>query len=239
AARLGWQGAFLVLGVLNLLAAGGVWMLLPSSQHFVREQSIASSLRAALVHLRNPRLLAGYVVGFNILFSIVGVFTYVNFHLAAPPFRLGTVALGSIFFVYLAGAIVTPVAGRWLDRLGTRAVLAVAMLLASAGVLLTLISSLAAVLSGLALCAAGIFVCQSAANSYVATSAGRARSGAAGIYVAVYYLGGTVGATAPGFAFRSGGWLGCVTLIVAVQWITAGLALWFWRPPPAALSSVG
>jgi predicted MFS family arabinose efflux permease len=237
AARLGWQWSFVVLGCLNLLAGGALWLLLPSSRYFVREKNIASSLGALLVHLRNPRLLAGYLVGFNILFSIVGVFTYVNFLLAAEPFRLSTVALGSVFFVYLAGAVVTPVAGRWLHRLGSRAVLALAMLVASGGVLLTLVRELSVVLIGLALCAAGIFVCQSAANSYVASSAGRGRSSAAGLYVAVYYLGGTVGATAPGLAYRSGGWTLCVALIVVVQLFTAAVALLFWRPPTSAASA--
>ncbi len=231
AARFGWQWSFVALACLNLLAAGALWLLLPSSRHFVREKNIATSLGALLVHLRNRRLLAGYLVGFNILFSIVGAFTYVNFHLAAPPFGLDTVALGSIFFVYLAGAVVTPVAGRWLHRLGSRLVLALAMVVASGGVLLTLAPTLPLVLMGLALCAAGIFVCQSAANSYVAGSAGRGRSSAAGLYVAVYYLGGTVGATAPGLAYRSGGWSACVTLIVSVQVLTAAVALLFWRSP--------
>lgn len=233
AARLGWHWSFVVLACLNLFAAAALGLLLPASRHFVREKNIASSLGALFAHVKNPRLLAGYLVGFNILFSIVGAFTYVNFHLAAPPFGLGTVALGSIFFVYLAGAVVTPLAGRWLYRLGSRTVLALAMLVASGGVLLTLVPNLLLVLTGLALCAAGIFVCQSAANSYVASSAGRARSSAAGLYVAVYYLGGTVGATAPGFAYRTGGWLACVTLIVAVQVCTAAVALVFWRSPPA------
>jgi predicted MFS family arabinose efflux permease len=85
---------------------------------------------------------------------------------------------------------------------------------------------------GLALCAAGIFVCQSAASSYVAKSAGRARSAAAGLYVAIYYCGGTVGATLPGLAWQSGGWPRCVALIVAVQWITIAVALLCWRTNP-------
>jgi len=176
-------------------------------------------------------LWAGYAVGFNILFSIVGTFTYVGFYLARPPFNLGTVWLGAIFFVYLTGAIATPLAGRVLDRLGARRVLIGAMTLATAGVLLTLVSELWLVVLGLSLCASGIFVCQSAANSYVAHSAGRGRSAAAGLYVSIYYLGGTAGALLPGLAFRSGGWPLCVAVIVAAQLLSCAIALLAWRRP--------
>jgi predicted MFS family arabinose efflux permease len=239
AGSVGWPWAFFTLGCLNVIAAFGLWALLPRSRNFVRERSVRTSSQAVLVHLKNPRLVAGYAVGFNVLFSIVSVFTYVNFYLARPPFELGTVELGSIFFVYLAAAVVMPLAGRWLDRVGSRVVLAVGMLAASGGVLCTLIQNLWAVLAGLALCASGIFVCQSAANSYVATSAGRARSAAAGLYVGVYYLGGTLGATVPGLAWRGGGWPSCVMLIVAVQLLTVGLALVTWRSPTSGHADSG
>ena len=62
-------------------------------------------------------LVATYAVGFCVLFTQVAMFTYVTFHLAAPPFSLSTVALGWLFVVYLVGAAVTPFAGRWIDRL--------------------------------------------------------------------------------------------------------------------------
>ena len=60
---------------------------------------------------RNRQLLATFLVGFCVLFSLVGVFTYVTFHLAAPPYSLQPGALGSIFFVYLAGAVADSAGG--------------------------------------------------------------------------------------------------------------------------------
>ncbi|WP_437616382.1 MFS transporter [Sorangium sp. So ce834] len=231
AARLGWTWSFVVLGSLNLVAGVALWALLPPSRRFVRETSMRTSLRAMLAHLITPRLWAAYAVGFNVLFSIVATFTYVNFYLSRPPFQLGTVALGSIFFVYLGGIVVTPIGGRWLDRRGARPVLVVALAVASCGVLLTLVPALWAVLTGLTVCASAIFVCQSAANSYVGAAAGRARSSAAGLYVSFYYLGGTTGATIPGLFWRIAGWPGCVAVIVGVQLWTAALVLAFWRRP--------
>ena len=229
AEHFGWREAFVVLAGLNLLGAVAVWRWLPPSRRFRPEPDWSASLRAMAAHLHNPTLLATYAVGFNVLFSLVATFTYITFYLAAPPFRLGTVALGSVFLTYLLGAVVTPLGGRWIDRVGPRAALAVALAVSSGGVLLTLAPHLPLVIAGLALCCSGVFVCQSAASSFVGTAAGRARSSATGLYVTFYYTGGSVGATLTGLFWARGGWPACVALVVAVQALTAALALTFWR----------
>jgi MFS transporter, YNFM family, putative membrane transport protein len=229
AAQWGWRGSFLVLGCLNVFSGAAIWAWLPNSQQFQREIRISTLATNMALHLRNPKLWAAYAVGFNVLFSNVSTFTYVNFYLAAPPFRLGTAELGSIFFVYLLGALVTPIVGRRMGRLGYRITLAIAILTASTGVYMTLNPTLWVIIMGLAISAAGIFVCQSAANSYVGAITGQGKATAAGLYVAFYYLGGSVGAIVPGFAWAMGGWPACVTLIISIQFLTAGLALRFWR----------
>jgi predicted MFS family arabinose efflux permease len=229
AAHFSWRGAFLLLGCLNFATGTLIWAWLPKARNFKRQQNIQTSILAIARHLRNPALLAAYAVGFNVLFSNVSTFTYVNFYLAAPPFKLNTAALGSIFFVYLLGVVITPIAGKWLDRLGYRIVLAAAILTSSLGLLLTLIPKLWLVIIGLAICSAGVFVCQSAAKSYVGITAGQARSAATGLYVACFYLGGSVGAILPGFVWSLGGWSACVALIISVQILTATIALCYWN----------
>jgi MFS transporter, YNFM family, putative membrane transport protein len=229
AAQWGWRGAFLVLGCLNFLSGTAIWAWLPRSQSFQRELKLSALTANVTLHLRNSKLWAAYAVGFNVLFSNVSTFTYVNFYLSAPPFRLGTAALGSVFFVYLLGALVTPIVGRWMGRVGYRVTLAIAILTASTGVCMTLNPTLWVVILGLAISATGIFVCQSAANSYIGMVSGKGKATAAGLYVAFYYLGGSIGAIAPGFAWSAGGWPACVAMIVSIQFLTAGLALKFWR----------
>jgi YNFM family putative membrane transporter len=230
AAHFGWHASFVALGAVNIAVAASLLWLLPPARHFVPERNVLASLAGYRAHLQNRELWAAYAVGFNVLFSNVAAFTYVSFYLAAPPFELGTGALGSVFLVYLIGLVLTPVGGRALDRFGYRAVFAVAVSAAAAGVLLTLLHPLVVILGGLALCASGTFVCQAAATSYVGGAARRARSSAVGLYVTCYYAGGTVGALAPALAWHAAGWPGCVLFIVAVQAVTAAVALAFWRP---------
>ncbi len=185
-----------------------------------------------LRHLRNPRLLATYAVGFCVLFSLLGTFTYVNFYLSAPPFGLSTAALGFLFVVYLVGAVITPIAGRSIDRVGHRFALVLAFAGGIAGILLTLIQTLPAVMLGLALCCTGVFVAQSAASSYIGTVADEARAAAVGLYSMFYYAGGSLGAALPGHFWSLGGWPACVAIIATMQALTIAVAMLFWRPAP-------
>ena len=179
---------------------------------------------------RLPRLVATFAVGFNVLFSLVGVFTWITFHLAAPPFSLSTAALSSLFFVYLVGLLVTPVAGYLITRTSLRAGIAGAMLLSMLGVLLTLAPSLVVVILGLALMSSGVFIAQTASQSFlrVATPAGSRVTGA-GLYMSCYYLGGTAAGVVPAIFWSVGKWPACVAFILFAQTLALAIALFSWR----------
>jgi len=230
AARFSWRVSFAALGFIGLAGALAVWAWLPPGRRFARASSTASTVQAMGRHLKNPRLIATYAVGFCVLFSMLATFTYVNFYLAAPPYGLSPAQLGLVFVVYLAGAVVTPFAGRWIDRAGHRIILIVAYAGAIGGILLTLFPAIPVIMTGLALCCSAVFVAQAASNSYIGTVASEARAAAVGLYVLFYYIGGSAGSAIPGYFWTAGGWPACVGLIVAVQGITITLATLFWKP---------
>jgi MFS transporter, YNFM family, putative membrane transport protein len=182
------------------------------------------------IHLRNRRLLATYFVGFNSLFTLVGIFTYVNFYLAGEPFRLGLVALGGVFLVYGLGVIVTPMAGPLIDRYGCRTAQVAAAGIVIVGALITLIPQVGWVVFGLAVLSSGIFIAQSAASSHVGVAANEARSSAAGLYVCFYYLGGSAGATILGWLWKLDGWSACVVCVTVMQAISVAAALLCFSP---------
>ncbi len=229
AAHSSWRVSFVYLGLITLAGTFITLRFLPRSTKFVRQNGTAASLASLRMHLRNPQLLATYAIGFNVLFCQVASFTYVNFYLADKPFLLGPAALGAIFTVYLVGAVVTPGAGIVLDRIGYRRTLTMAVGIVVAGILLTLVRSLPVIITGLALSATGVFACQAAASSYVGKAAGKARSSAAGLYVALYYLGGGVGSVLPGLFWQKTGWDGCVALIVCIQGVILLIAHNLWK----------
>jgi MFS family permease len=219
-----WRAAFIVLGTLNLLGALAVRQWLPLAASFVPGKHVFKSLHDTWGHLQNARLLAVCGMGFTVLFSLVGAFTYVNFHLAQPPFNLSPAALGGIFGVYLLGCIVTPLAGRFLDRHGFRRTVMLSVSMSISGLLLTLSPSLVVVIAGLAIFSSGIFVSQSAASLLTGRVAKRARSAAAGLYVTAYYTGGSVAAVATAWFWTRGGWPACVGVFVLASLATLGFS---------------
>jgi YNFM family putative membrane transporter len=235
----GWRVAFVALAALTALAAVTATRLLPRAGR-PRPVDAAAPARARPGDiLGEPKLLATFAVGFMVLFSLVATFTYVTFHLSAPPFSLGTAALSYLFTVYLVGAVVTPFAGRWIDRVGSRHAITVALGVAALGGALTLAPSVALVVAGLAVVSTAVFVSQAASTTYLRTAAPpRARTAASGLYVSIYYLGGAAGGVLPALAWRLGGWPACVVLVVGVQLATIALARRAWRGPRAAAAAM-
>ena len=182
---------------------------------------------------RNRRLVATWAIGFCVLFINVAMFTYITFQLAAPPYRLGSAALGWLFLVYLVGAVVTPLSGPAIDKYGHRVGLTVAMAIGATGALLTLAPSLAAIVAGLALSSTGVFIAQTSTSSYIGAVTETDRGLAVGLYSTFYYAGGSAGGSLPGPVWSSAGWPGCVALVVAVQCAGAAIALLAWRPADA------
>ena len=219
-----WHWSFVALAGLDMGAGLLVWWLLPETGTRGAKIGLLAAAVAIFAHLRDRRLLSAYCVGFNVLFGLVTMFTYVNFFLAAPPYRLDAGQLGLVFCVYLIGIAVTPTAGWWIDRLGQRRMLLLAAAVSAAGCACTLLPSLWAVVAGLAVFCSGAFICQSAATSYVGLVAGANRSSAAGLYLTFYYAGGALGAVLPGLAWAQGGWTACVAVAILVQAIMAGIA---------------
>lgn len=234
-----WRVSFVVLGALALAGAGAVAAWLPHGRPRATPLQRTDSLPAFPYQVqalfRSRRLVATFAVGFNVLFSLVGVFTWITFYLSAAPFHLSTAALSYLFFVYLVGLVVTPAAGYLITRVGLRAGIGGAIACSITGVLLTLAHHLPIVILGLAMLSSGVFIAQTASQSHlrVASPPG-ARVTAAGIYMTCYYLGGTAAGVIPGAFWALGKWPACVAFIVAMQLIALTIALVGWRTPQPA-----
>jgi len=228
AEHFGWRDAFLIIAAGTLVIAVAIVILLPRERGFVRAENVGSSFRQMLRHLRNPRLVATYGIGFSVLFSFIAIFNYINFRLAQPPFGLSASALGSIFVVYLVGAAAAPLAGRAVARFGRRRLVFCVLAIWGVGLLITLSPSLPVIIGGLAIAAGCGFVCQTLSTSLVAQTAGEGRSAAVGLYVSSYYLGGSAGGVLPGLTWPLAGWAGAVAMVLAILAGVAALVAIFW-----------
>jgi predicted MFS family arabinose efflux permease len=226
----GWRSVFLVLAALTACLTLFIAWALPREQRFRPVQGgLTATLTAYRDHLRNGRLLATCLLGFGMLFSTVATFTFVNFHLADPPFSLSPSSLGSVFAVYLLGMITTPLATRAAVGIGRTWALLAALAVSATGIILSLSASLALVISGLALVTGGLFVVQALSLGFIGAIVPRARSSAVGLYVTTFYIGGAVGGVAPGWLYHHAGWPGVVGMILAVLTAMASTGWVFWR----------
>ena len=73
-----------------------------------------------LGHFRNSQLVATFAVGFGVLFNFICTFTFISFHLAAPPYSLSASWLGASLCHYLVGSVLTPWIGWAVGRFGRR-----------------------------------------------------------------------------------------------------------------------
>jgi YNFM family putative membrane transporter len=226
---IGWRIALGSLAALTLIGGIAFMLLLPRERHFVRSEGFSASLRQMARHLRNPRLIAFYAVGFGVLFNFMAVFTYVNFHLAAPPYLFTPSMLGAIFVTYLAGTATAPLIGRAVDRLGRRTFVLLLLAAWGTGALLLLAAPVYVIIAGLTLCAMCGMMCQAVSTSAVTATAQEGRSSAVGLYVTSFYVGGSAGAFLPGVFWHTTGWPGAVAMTLAMLSLMAlAVALW-WR----------
>ena len=231
---IGWRAGFTALAAVALAGAIAVAFLLPHERRFVRSEGLLASSRQMLAHFRNRQLLATFAVGFGVLFNFICTFTYVSFHLAAPPYNLSASWLGVIFVVYLTGSVLTPWAGWAVGRFGRRRFMVQVIALWVAGIALTLAPSLPLIIVGLAISAGCGMICQTVSTGYVTITAQAGRSSAVGLYVTSFYVGGSFGAALGGLAWTLGAWPGCVALVVAMLLLMAGIVFFAWaRHTPA------
>ena len=233
---VGWRPAFLVIAVVTLASAALVALKLPREQKFVRSEGFLASARQMLRHFRNPQLIATYAVGFGTLFNFIATFTFITFHLAAPPYLLSASAIGAIFLVYLVGTVLSPMVGWAINRFGRRVCMIGVIASWMVGLLLTLTAPLVTIIAGVAVCAGAGIVAQAISTGYVTISAERGASSAVGLYVTAFYIGGSVGAALGGAAWTLGGWPACVALMLGMLAIMAAVVWAVWTPgPPVAL----
>ena len=221
--HLGLAANFYVFAALNLAGAVLVYFTLARTTPMPAAAAAARSPFATWAeHLRNAPLRAAFVIGFCILFAFIGTFTYVNFVLVRAPFAVGPMALGFVYFVFLPSILTTPLAGRAVQRLGTRPTFWLSLAVAGAGLPLLLLPSLPAVLAGLMLVGIGTFLAQAAATGFVGRAATTYRGSASGIYLACYFFGCLVGSAVLGQLYDRLGWSACVAGI-ALALVAAGL----------------
>jgi YNFM family putative membrane transporter len=218
----GWRVSLLGVGLISLACTAVFLRLAPRSRFFVRRAfSARSTLTSLRAHLRDPGQLRLDAMAALLMGTFVAVFNGLSFRLEDAPYRLGETAIAAVFLVYPLGSLSSAVAGRLADRIGRRAVLPVGVLIAGAGLAITLLEPLPFVVLGIAVLTVGFFAAHSVASSWVGRRAAHAPAQASALYLLAYYLGASVAGPLGGNAWDAGGW----TEVVVVGAVLLALAL--------------
>lgn len=221
AAHLGWRAAFVAFAALTALAALAMARALAPVRPAARAP-LGAALRGMLGHLRDPRLAGAYVVGASLFFGWIGIFTYLPYRLSAPPYGLGTGLVSSVYLVYAAGVVASPLAARLSGRIAQTRLIGLGLAVEALGMAMALARPLPLVVLGLVVLVLGTFTAQALAPAFVNETARGAKGGASALYLATYYVGGTLGSVLPGLAWQAGGWSAVVASCAAA--VAVGLA---------------
>jgi YNFM family putative membrane transporter len=231
-----WRANFEIYAAITLVGALALGLTLrrgASRKRIDLGRDLAASYRSMFSHMRDVRLVGAFLIGFALFFGFIGIFTYLPFYVTAAPFNLSMAAVSWLYAPYLAGVIVSPIAGQLARRVSRRMLMAVGTVIAIVGIAGSLERNLVAVvLASIVLCA-GMFIAQPIAPTFVNVTATKAKGSAVSLYQSFYYLGAMFGSFVPGLAWERWAWPGVVVSCI-VSLIVALLADWLLCGPPRA-----
>lgn len=200
---LNWRYGVTIAAILVLAASLTALRGLPRGSMNTKINSESIGYLALLKHWAYVRIYLCALGGFFI-FSII--FNYLPFRLNEPPFFFSTEKTTLLYLVYIAGIFTGTAAGRISNRFGSGLTMMGGGGLLALSLVLIALPSVTAVVIGLLGTCAGFFTVHAAAvgalNRRLTSGQGRANA----LYVLFYYVGGWLGITSAGFAYKQGGW---------------------------------
>ena len=113
-----WHASFMAIACLSLVCTSIFWRALPPARQFRPSPlRVGRAVRDMGGHLRDPRLIAAYLIGGFNFFIFINQYSYVTFRLSEAPFSLTSQWLGLIFLTYLGGTLGSALSGRVAQRL--------------------------------------------------------------------------------------------------------------------------
>ncbi|MBW2450573.1 MAG: MFS transporter [Deltaproteobacteria bacterium] len=219
---LHWRYAFVSASALIFIATFTALWGLPRTSVETGQQRNSIGF---LLLIKRWELLRIYFCAMGSFAIFSSVFNYLPFRLTAPPFNFSTELTTLFYVVYIVGIFMGPIAGNISNRFGSGNTLLGGSTFLGISLALILLPSIGAVVLGLLGICAGFFTVHAAAvgslNRRLSSGQGRANA----LYVLFYYLGGWLGITCTGFAFKQEGWNAVVYICAFLLLIPLGAGI--------------
>ena len=219
---LHWRYAFVSASALTLMATFIAVRGLPRTSSETGQQHNSIGYFELMKRWDLLRLYLCATGSFAIFSS---VFNYLPYRLAAQPFGFSTEMTTLLYLVYVIGIFIGPTAGRISNRFGSGNTLLAGNVFLGGALALILLPSITAVILGLLGTCTGFFTIHAAAvgslNRKLSSGQGRANA----LYVLFYYMGGWLGITGSGLAYKQGGWsaLIYISMLLLIIPLSAGI----------------
>jgi YNFM family putative membrane transporter len=200
---LHWRYAFVTASALILVATIIALRSLPRTSVETGQQRNSIGFLALIQRWELLRIYFCATGSFAIFSSI---FNYLPFRLTASPFNFSTEMTTSLYVVYVVGILMGPISGKISNRFGSGNTLLGGSVILVVSLALLLFPSIYAVVLGLLGICTGFFTIHAAAVGSLNRKLVGGQGQANALYVLFYYMGGWLGITCTGFAFKQGGW---------------------------------
>lgn len=223
----GWQQMYFLSAAIMLAVGLLIWRILPKVPPG-SDLSYRKLLGSLLVLFREEPVLRKASAISALLFCAFSAFwSVLVMYLAEPAFGIGSAGAGLFGLVGIAGAFVALLAGRVLDQSGPAVVIAAGIFCAATSFILFGLSgvSLIALMIGALLLDIGLQAVMVANQSQIYALRPNARSRLNTIYMVIYFLGGSAGATLAPVIWSVAGWPGVVAFGLVMTLAAAAVHL--------------
>lgn len=234
---LGWRAVFGASIVALLVLAAVIIARLPRSKptSTLAYGKLLGSMWHLAVELRGLREAsmtgAALFAAFSLFWSTLALL------LAGAPFHYGPQVAGLFGIVGAAGAMAAPLAGKFADKRGPRAIVSLSIALAALSFVVFALSgtSLIGLVIGVIVLDVGVQAAQISNQSRIYALKPEARSRVNTVFMVCYFIGGAVGSGVGAFVWPLFGWVG-VSIAGLLFTALAGLNHLRGRPEPLAAS---
>lgn len=223
-----WETALFMLGSFGFITFLLVLFTLPKSIFFKKSTvDFKDDMKGFLVHLKNPLLLLMFGLGTILQIAFTGMWTFLPFHLLEAPYHLSLQHISYFYLAYSLGIIGAPIAGWLVGRFSLSRIRLVGVMILSAGMFLTLGTSIIAISIGLSLACLGFFVSHAIATTTVSQTATHHKGSATSLYLVAYYIGVSFGTTLLTPLWELFQWPGIILFTACLPLIYVGIVKYY------------
>lgn len=223
--HFGWRSVFIMSALFAAIFGALLHTFLPTNkpQTNLRYWPLIKSTLSLFVQHKSLQVftLSGalWFASFNALWATLAIYV------SDAPFNYNAQEAGLFGVIALAGVIGAKASGQWVNTLGSKKLVLIALALGAAGFAITGLfsGSLASLIVGIILIDFAIFSAQVANQVRVFSIDPAAQSRINGIYMLGYYIGGAIGSVAGVQAFDLYQWPGVVVVSIVFIFLSAAV----------------